>query len=75
MVGVIKMTTKEQFEVVINLAQERLNDINEEEAFELDEREVFVVDAMEALAKVTLFLEYLPTSREGEQSLKQIKNN
>ena len=47
-----QMTTKEKFELVINLAQERLNDINEEETFELDGKEVSVVDAMEALANV-----------------------
>jgi len=68
------MTTKEQFKLVINLAQEKLNDINEE-TFEVDGKEVSVVDAMEALAKATLFLEYLPTSYEGEQQLKQTKNN
>jgi len=46
------MTIKEQFELVINLAQEKLNDINEEETFELNGKEVSVVDAMEALANV-----------------------
>tara|TARA_R110000824_G_scaffold396222_1_gene597562 strand:+ start:289 stop:477 length:189 start_codon:yes stop_codon:yes gene_type:complete len=46
------MTTKEEFELVINLAQEKLNDINEEETFELNGKEVSVVTAMEALANV-----------------------
>jgi hypothetical protein len=46
------MPTKEQFELVINLAQEKLNDINEEETFELNGKEVSVVSAMEALANV-----------------------
>ena len=69
------MTTKEQFELVTNLAQEKLNDINEEETFELNGEEVSVVDAMKALAKVALFLPYLPVSNEDEQRLKQTKNN
>ena len=47
-----QMTTKEQFKLVINLAQERLDDIYEEETFELDGKEVSVVSAMEALADV-----------------------
>ena len=46
------MTTKEQFELVLNLAQERLDDIYEEETFELNGKEVSVVSAMEALADV-----------------------
>ena len=46
------MTTKEQFELVIHLAQERLDDIYEEETFELNGKEVSVVSAMEALANV-----------------------
>ena len=46
------MTTKEKFELVINLAQEKLNDIHEEETFELNGKEVSVVSAMEALADV-----------------------
>ena len=69
------MTTKEKFELVINLAQEKLNDINEEEIFELRGKKVSVVDAMESLANVTLFLDYLPVSNEDEQRLKQTKNN
>ena len=46
------MTTKEKFELVINLAQEKLNDITKEETFELNGKEVSVVSAMEALADV-----------------------
>ena len=44
------MRIKEQFELVINLAQEKLNDINEEETFELCGEEVPVKDAQDALA-------------------------
>ncbi len=46
------MTTKEKFELVINLAQEKLYDINEEETFELNSKKISVIDAMEALAGV-----------------------
>ena len=46
------MSTKEKFEIVLNLAQERLNDIYEEETFELNGEEVSVVDAMDALESV-----------------------
>ena len=44
------ITTKEAFEIVLTLAQEKLNDITEEETFELCGEEVSVVDAMDALA-------------------------
>ena len=44
------MTTKEAFELVLTLAQEKLNDIYEEETFELCGEEVSVVDAQKALA-------------------------
>ena len=46
------MTTKEKFELVINLAQAQLTEINEEETCELNGEQVSVVDAMEALADV-----------------------
>ena len=46
------MTTKEKFELVINLAQEKLYDIDEEETFELNSKKIAVIDAMEALAGV-----------------------
>ena len=44
------MTTKEAFEISLTLAQEQLNDITEEETFELCGEEVSVTDAMDALA-------------------------
>ena len=44
------MTTKEAFELVLTLAQEKLHDIYEEETFELCGEEVSVVDAQKALA-------------------------
>ena len=46
------MTTKEKFELVINLAQEKLYDIDEEETFELNSKKIAAIDAMEALAGV-----------------------
>ena len=44
------MTTKEAFELVLTLAQEKLHDIYEEETFELCGEEVPVVDVEVALA-------------------------
>ena len=44
------MTTKEAFEIVLTLAQEKLHDIYEEETFELCGEEVAVKDAQDALA-------------------------
>ena len=44
------MTTKEAFELVLTLAQEKLHDIYEEETFELCGEEVPVADAQEALS-------------------------
>ena len=54
------MTTKEQFELVINLAQEKLSEVYEEETFEIEgvfndreqTKKVSVVSAMEAIANV-----------------------
>ena len=46
----VLMTTKEAFEIVLTLAQEKLNDIYEEETFELCGEEVPVKDAQDALA-------------------------
>ena len=46
------MTTKEKFEIVLNLAQDKLNDIYEEETFELNGEEVSIADAMDALESV-----------------------
>ena len=46
----LKMTTKEAFQLVLTLAQEKLHDIYEEETFELCGEEVPVKDAQDALA-------------------------
>jgi len=46
----LKMTTKEAFQLVLTLAQEKLHDVYEEETFELCGEEVPVADAQEALS-------------------------
>ena len=46
------MTTKEAFEIVLTLAQEKLHDIYEEETFELCGEEVPVKEAQDALSLV-----------------------